>query len=91
MTANPIPKPGASLVMTGPFRFVRHPIYGGVILVLMGTALFLDSLWGLAAAATLIPYFWVKSSFEEGQLRMRHAGYRTYMRVVHRRLIPFVI
>lgn len=91
MTANPIPKPGASLVVTGPFRYVRHPIYGGVILVLLGTALFLDSLWGLAVAATLIPYLWAKSSYEERQLRMRYAGYRAYMAVVHRRLIPFVI
>ncbi|MFZ0013716.1 MAG: 2-amino-4-hydroxy-6-hydroxymethyldihydropteridine diphosphokinase [Acidimicrobiia bacterium] len=91
MTPSPIPKSGSSLIISGPYRFVRHPIYGGVILVLLGTALFLDSIYGAVGALALVPYFWVKSTFEEGQLRMRFAGYRAYREVVARRLIPFVI
>jgi protein-S-isoprenylcysteine O-methyltransferase Ste14 len=62
-----------------------------VILVLLGTALFLDSIYGALVAVALIPYFWVKSTFEENQLRMRFAGYLAYREVVSRRLIPFVI
>ena len=38
-----------------------------------------------------IPYFWVKSSFEERHLRMRFAAYRSYRRAVRHRLIPFLI
>jgi 2-amino-4-hydroxy-6-hydroxymethyldihydropteridine diphosphokinase len=91
MTPSPIPREGSSLVISGPYRFVRHPIYGGVILVLLGTALFLDSIYGALVAVALIPYFWVKSTFEENQLRMRFAGYLAYREVVSRRLIPFVI
>lgn len=91
MTPNPVPKDKSSLVMSGPYRYVRHPIYGGVVLVLLGTAMFLDSIYGVLVALALIPYFWVKSTFEERQLRMRFAGYRAYRQVVHRRLIPFVI
>lgn len=91
MTASPIPRENSVLVMTGPYRYVRHPIYGGVSLVLIGTALFLDSLGGLAVSALLLPFFWMKSSFEERQLRIRHPGYRTYRQVVHRRLLPFLI
>jgi 2-amino-4-hydroxy-6-hydroxymethyldihydropteridine diphosphokinase len=91
MTPSPVPKENGSLVIAGPYRYARHPIYGGVSLVLMGTALFLDSIAGFAVAALLLPYFWIKSTYEERQLRMRYAGYRTYRQVVHRRLIPFLL
>lgn len=91
LTASPVPKGNGSLIITGPYRYVRHPIYGGVILILVGTALFLDSLVGTALAALLIPYFWMKSTYEERHLRMRFAGYRAYQGVVHRRLLPFLV
>lgn len=91
MTASPLPKEEGSLIISGPYRYVRHPIYGGVILILLGTSLFLDSVSGSAFAALLIPYFWMKSSYEERQLRIRFPGYQAYQQVVHRRLIPFVI
>jgi protein-S-isoprenylcysteine O-methyltransferase Ste14 len=91
LTASPMPKREGSLIIAGPYRYVRHPIYGGVVLILVGTALFLDSLSGSVIAALLIPYFWMKSSYEERQLRMRFAGYKAYRDVVHRRLIPFVV
>jgi 2-amino-4-hydroxy-6-hydroxymethyldihydropteridine diphosphokinase len=91
MTPSPVPKQGAALVVSGPYRLVRHPVYGGVTLMLMGTSLLLDSIWGFAIALLLIPYFWVKSSYEERQLRMRYPGYREYRTVVRRRLIPFVV
>jgi protein-S-isoprenylcysteine O-methyltransferase Ste14 len=70
---------------------VRHPIYGGLSLFLMGTALVLESLVGLLVAAALVPYFMLKAGYEERQLRMRYAGYSAYRRAVPRRLIPFVI
>jgi protein-S-isoprenylcysteine O-methyltransferase Ste14 len=43
LTANPVPKPGSELVVSGPYRHARHPIYGGLSLLMMGAALFLDS------------------------------------------------
>lgn len=91
MTPSPVPKQGSELVMSGPYRYVRHPIYGGLSLLMIGTALFLDSAVGLGVAILLLPFFWFKSSYEERQLRMRFAGYKAYRDVVHRRLIPFVI
>jgi 2-amino-4-hydroxy-6-hydroxymethyldihydropteridine diphosphokinase len=91
LTVNPVPRPNAALAVSGPYRYARHPIYGGVCLVMMGTALVLDSTPGLLIAALLVPYFLFKASFEERQLRMRFADYKRYRDVVHRRLIPFVI
>lgn len=90
-TASPIPRPEAELVMTGPYRFARHPIYGGLSLFMMGTSLVLDSLVGFAVAALLIPYFLLKASYEERHLRMRFSGYLLYKQTVHRWLIPFVV
>ena len=91
LTANPTPKQGASLIIVGPYRYVRHPIYGGVLFVLLGTAMFLGSLWGGAVAVALLVFFRFKAAFEERQLRMAFAGYRAYQAVVHRRLIPFLL
>lgn len=91
MTPSPHPLPDADLVISGPYRFVRHPIYGGLTMFMLGTALFLSSVVGLFAALFLLPFFFLKAGIEERWLRMHHAGYRAYMAVVTRRLIPFVV
>lgn len=91
ISPSPLPSRNARMVMDGPYRYARHPIYGGVVLVLLGTALFLDSLLGVAAALTALVFFWFKTFYEERHLRLRFAGYRRYREVVHRRLIPFLI
>ncbi|MGH3649957.1 MAG: 2-amino-4-hydroxy-6-hydroxymethyldihydropteridine diphosphokinase [Acidimicrobiia bacterium] len=91
LTASPLPRPGAALVTSGPYRFARHPIYGGLSLFMMGSGLFLDSLFGFILATLLVPYFLIKARYEERQLRMRYAGYRSYREAVHRWLIPFLI
>lgn len=91
VTPSPVPRKGAKMVMSGPYRFARHPIYGGIFLVLFGTALFLDSVYGVVAAGVAFVFFWLKSIYEERQLRMRFSRYKRYTEVVHRRMIPFVI
>jgi 2-amino-4-hydroxy-6-hydroxymethyldihydropteridine diphosphokinase len=91
MTATPIPKPEGELVVAGPYRYARHPIYGGLCLFFMGTALVLDSLLAFLFAAALIPYFLFKARYEERQLRMQYAGYLEYKRTVRRWLIPLVV
>ena len=90
LTAAPEPVPDAELVETGPYAWARHPIYGGVILFSLGTALILDSLAGVGLALGLVPFFYLKSAYEERRLRMAYAGYIGYQRRVSRRLIPFV-
>jgi len=91
MTPSPHPLPDADLVISGPYRFVRHPIYGGLTMFMLGTALFLGSAVGFFTAMLLFPFFLLKAGIEERWLRMHHAGYRAYMAVVTRRLIPFVV
>lgn len=91
ITAIPIPKPGAQLVTSGVYRFARHPIYGGLSLLMIGTALTFASPTGLIIAALLPPFFLLKASFEEKQLRLRYAGYFAYRKSVTKWLIPFVV
>lgn len=90
ITASPVPSPGARLVESGPYRLVRHPIYTGVCLTLLGAAISFESLLALTAALVLVPYLWFKTGYEERQLRMKFIGYRAYQRRVPWRLIPFV-
>lgn len=91
MTASPIPKRDGDLVVSGPYCYARHPIYGGVSLLFIGVSLLLDSLVALAVSALLIPYFLFKARYEERQLRMRYAGYLDYRLKVRRQLIPYVV
>lgn len=83
----PHPKTGASLVESGPYRLVRHPIYTGLILAAVGWALFTNTLltFGYALAAL----FDVKSRREEQQLRKQLPEYAAYQERI-RRLVLFI-
>ena len=90
-TVLPEPIPGGFLVETGSYAHVRHPMYGGVSLVLIGTALVLDSIAGVVLGLGLFGFFWLKSGYEERRLRIAYPGYAAYRRRVPRRFIPFVL
>jgi protein-S-isoprenylcysteine O-methyltransferase Ste14 len=79
------------LVQSGPYRFVRHPGYTGLVLMSLGVALGYSSLIGLLAIpALLIPGLAYRMAVEE-KLLARHFGdeYRTYAGKT-KRLIPFI-
>jgi protein-S-isoprenylcysteine O-methyltransferase Ste14 len=58
-------KVGHQLIRSGPYRWVRHPIYSGMTLAMFGTALELRELRGLLAVALLYVGFKIKSRIEE--------------------------
>jgi protein-S-isoprenylcysteine O-methyltransferase Ste14 len=89
LTATPRPKPGATLVEHGPYRFVRHPMYAGAVLAAFGWALTIHGWLTLAYAAVLFVFFDVKARREERWLREEIPGYAAYERRV-RKLIPFI-
>jgi protein-S-isoprenylcysteine O-methyltransferase len=78
------------LVRRGPYRLVRHPIYSGILLALLGTAIFVGEVRGLIAFALFVAGWWPKARMEEA-LMLQQFGqqYREYQREV-RALIPFV-
>ncbi len=58
-------KVGHELVRSGPYRWVRHPIYSGMILAMLGTALERRQVRGLIAVVLLYAGFKIKSKIEE--------------------------
>ena len=89
LTPLPHPRDGASLVHTGSYRLVRHPIYGGIIIGAAGYGLLMASPLTLAGAAVLLGFFRLKSGREEVWLEARYPGYAAY-RVRTRRLLPLI-
>lgn len=61
-------KEGHQLIQSGPYARVRHPIYSGIALALMGTALFSGQWRTLMGAAIIIVGHWQKSRREEALL-----------------------
>lgn len=89
LTPYPRPIEGGSLVTSGPYRWVRHPIYAGLILGTLGLGLLRANWVGLGLAALLFVFFDLKSRREEAWLREVYADYPAYQRRV-RKLIPWV-
>ena len=80
MTALPRPGADAQLVETGAYRYVRHPIYGGLILAAFGWAIARASALAVVLAAVLAAFFWLKSAREEAWLQGQFPGYAAYRR-----------
>jgi protein-S-isoprenylcysteine O-methyltransferase Ste14 len=89
LTALPCPKDGGTLIDTGAFAFVRHPMYCGGIWAAVGWTLCTQSLLTLGYAAVLTVFFDVKASREERWLSETFPGYPAYQARV-KKLIPFV-
>lgn len=82
-------KEGHSLVRTGPYRYVRHPIYTGVLLALSGSALATGEWRGPLAVAVALLAFVQKTSVEERRMRETFPEYEQYRRQTAR-LVPFI-
>ena len=79
---------GHTVVSSGPYRIVRHPMYVGVILMYPATALILGSLWALAIAALIAVLFIARTALEDRTLRRELPGYEEYAAVTRCRLVP---
>jgi protein-S-isoprenylcysteine O-methyltransferase Ste14 len=81
---------GQRVVDTGPYAYVRHPMYSAVTLFFVGTPLLLGSWWGLAMAPLFIVLFAIRTGIEERTLLAELPGYADYTTRVRARLIPGV-
>lgn len=81
---------GQTVVSTGPYGYVRHPMYTGILFFSLGTALLLGSWPGLLLSPILIGLIATRAVLEERMLRDELSGYDTYMAKVHYRFIPHV-
>jgi protein-S-isoprenylcysteine O-methyltransferase Ste14 len=78
------------VVSTGPYALVRHPMYSGIIILLLATPVALGSWWALLSALAFIPFIVLRIRNEEEVLARELPGYEEYRRRVIRRLVPFL-
>jgi len=78
------------VVSTGLYGLVRHPMYVGTLIMMIGTPLALDSYWGLLAIVFAVPVLAARINDEEKMLRQELDGYDEYTQKVHYRLVPGV-
>lgn len=81
---------GQRLVTTGLYGLVRHPMYVGGLVMMLGTPLALDSYWGLAVLVPSVVVLGARIVDEERMLTEQLPGYREYRQRVRYRLIPNV-
>lgn len=81
---------GQTVITSGPYRFVRHPMYVGCILMYFGTPLILGSLWAVMAAAVVAVLFLARTVLEDRALRRELPGYGEYAARTRYRLLPGV-
>jgi protein-S-isoprenylcysteine O-methyltransferase Ste14 len=89
LTPVPYPKDEGTLIETGPYRLVRHPMYCGGILIAFGWSLLVHGWLTLGYAIIMLVFFDFKSRWEEEWLKAKFSGYGEYQKRV-RKLIPFV-
>lgn len=78
------------LVKRGPYRFVRHPIYSGLLVMVLGTAILVGQVGGFLVLVFCACGLYVKLRREEALLTKHFPGYPEYMRRT-KALVPFVL
>lgn len=81
---------GQTVISTGPYYYVRHPMYASGLLLFVGVPLLLGSWYGLLLMLLAMPGGMVRAVMEERVLREELPGYDAYMAQVKYRLIPYV-
>ena len=88
--ANITVESGQTLVSTGGYGLVRHPMYSGSVIMMVGVPLALDSYWGLVFVIPALVALALRIRDEEELLQQQLSGYREYEQQVHYRLLPYV-
>ena len=76
------------VISTGPYAWVRHPMYSGMMLFFIGVPLLLGSWWGVAMVPVFVVLFAIRMRIEERTLIAGLPGYADYRTKVRYRLVP---
>lgn len=90
-SASVVIKEKHELIVSGPYKIVRHPIYSGILLGFLGTALVLGEIRGFIAFVLVFIGFWAKIKAEEKvMIKQFPKEYPKYMKKV-KALIPYLL
>lgn len=81
---------GQKVISSGPYAQVRHPMYSGALILLLGTPLALGSLWGVLTIIPITAVIVWRLLDEERFLTKSLPGYAEYKNKVKYRLVPFI-
>jgi protein-S-isoprenylcysteine O-methyltransferase Ste14 len=81
---------GQTVISTGPYHYVRHPLYSSGLLMFLGTTLLLGSWYGLLLGIIFVVAIVARALMEERMLVQELPGYDVYMTQVKYRLIPAI-
>nr|WKF60985.1 hypothetical protein HUO10_005512 [Paraburkholderia busanensis] len=79
---------GHKVIDSGPYAYVRHPMYCAALFLFVGTPLLLGSWWGLACVPVMVAGIGWRAVKEEGVLRAQLDGYADYAARVRYRFVP---
>lgn len=85
----PTPKSNSSLVTTGLYSIIRHPIYSGIILSALSVGLYFGDLYKIGIAIILYLLFEYKAGYEEHLLQKKFTDYAEYKKSTGK-IIPFI-
>lgn len=85
----PEPRPGGRFIQTGPYRWVRHPMYVALLLISAALGGITDSFPGWMLSLTLLGVLLIKAGFEDRWMAEAHPGYADYLART-RGFIPFI-
>ncbi|MBL7977229.1 MAG: isoprenylcysteine carboxylmethyltransferase family protein [Bacteroidetes Order II. Incertae sedis bacterium] len=90
LTAFPVPLEHGRLVSHGVYTWVRHPIYGSIILSGLGVALWVQNPEAALVVGMLLVFFRMKSASEEVFLEQKYPDYAAYRLKTPHRMIPLL-
>lgn len=85
----PAPKAQGHLITTGPYQWIRHPMYTSVLLGAAALAWTSSPRIGWAAWSALVIVLLLKSTLEERWMREKHPGYAAYL-LSSKRFVPWL-
>lgn len=74
----PTPKPGAELIQSGIYKYIRHPIYSGTLFFTFGYSLYSENTLRFLTFLALLILFRFKAAYEEKLLQNKYPNYESY-------------
>lgn len=81
---------GHTVVSTGPYHYIRHPMYAAFILLVFGAPLLLGAWYGILLGIIFLALVNRRATMEERVLEQELDGYADYMKQVKYRFLPFI-